>query len=873
MNWIDKKTIKISLTLMILILVISSCSTKKKNFVSRKYHGVTAKYNGYFNGNESIKAGIKKLEEDCKDDFSGIIPVFKTGDLIKNQTIHPYMNKAIKKGSIVIQNHSINIKGKEYNKWIDDNYFMIGKAYFYKGEFNEAITTFNYIKENFKRNPIRYNASLWLARCYLEKEDYTVAEMELDKSQSDRKFPEKLDTELALILADFYLKKDNYILALDELNTAIKLIKRNKKKTRYHFILAQLNQQHQNYNKAISYYDKVIKVNPKYEMVFNSKINKAQCFQENSEYSKKVEEELLKMTKDDKNKEYLDQIYYVIAKMNLSQKDTVSAINNFTLSTEKSKYNDDQKSKSFLDLGRIFYLKSNYLSASEFYDSTITFMDSNHKEYNQVKEKQVLLAKLAMYLNTITLEDSLQRLAKMSEAELNKTINEIIIAEQKKELEKQELARQKSQHMFENNRYGERENNFGQKTSGGKWYFYNPATLSFGHSEFIKKWGKRKNEDNWRRIDKKISIEMERDSTTLNQENVEKESITNKKDPKYYKDRVPLTKEKLEESNLNIIEAYFQASLIYKDYLNENNKAINMLSSIIKKYPKNKSHCPIAHYNLYKMYFENNKPKKAEECKKMLLKNFPESKYSKLLYQPDYLTNIEQKRKYQKEYYKKTLNLYNNKEYFAVIFQCDSVNPELHDPDLKSRYDYLKALATNKIRDTISFKRQLNEIIKNYPETEIEKRAKEILTLLNNPSKIEKIHKEIESVTPYIFDENETHYFILLMPKTNTDVNYIKTLLSDYHINKFSIETFEISATLFGKNKHLIMIKDFHGSKKAKEYFNSFNTAIKVNNELLKTESKKLLISAQNFQYFFKNSDLKGYYDFFRNNYLNELTN
>ena len=125
----------------------------------------------------------------------------------------------------------------------------------------------------------------------------------------------------------------------------------------------------------------------------------------------------------------------------------------------------------------------------------------------------------------------------------------------------------------------------------------------------------------------------------------------------------------------------------------------------------------------------------------------------------------------------------------------------------------------------------------------------------------------------YIFDENETHYFILLMPKTNTDVNYIKTLLSDYHINKFSIETFEISATLFGKNKHLIMIKDFHGSKKAKKYFNSFNTAIKVNNELLKTESKKLLISAQNFQYFFKNSDLKGYYDFFRNNYLNELTN
>ena len=119
--------------------------------MNRKYHRATAKYNGYFNGNESLKTGIRKLEETDKDDFSEIIPVFKTGDLAKNQTIHPYMNKAIEKGSIVIQRHSMNIRGKEYNKWIDDNYFMIGKAYFYKGEFDEAIKTFNYIKENYKR--------------------------------------------------------------------------------------------------------------------------------------------------------------------------------------------------------------------------------------------------------------------------------------------------------------------------------------------------------------------------------------------------------------------------------------------------------------------------------------------------------------------------------------------------------------------------------------------------------------------------------------------------------------------------------------------------------------------------------------------------
>ena len=114
MNFRKKNIVAKLLILVSVTLVIVSCSTKKNNFVNRKYHNTTAKYNGYFNGNESLKAGIKKLEENHKDDFSEIIPVFKTGDLAKNQTIHPYMNKAIEKGSIVIQRHSMNIRRKEY---------------------------------------------------------------------------------------------------------------------------------------------------------------------------------------------------------------------------------------------------------------------------------------------------------------------------------------------------------------------------------------------------------------------------------------------------------------------------------------------------------------------------------------------------------------------------------------------------------------------------------------------------------------------------------------------------------------------------------------------------------------------------------------
>jgi len=126
-------------------MIFSSCSTKKKSWVSRKYHDTTAKFNGYFNGKESIKFGVKKIKSSFEDDYSTTLPIFQTGDLTKAKSTHTYMDKAIQKGSIVIQKHSINIKGKEYCRWIDDNYFMIGQAYFYKGEFDEAAKTFNFI--------------------------------------------------------------------------------------------------------------------------------------------------------------------------------------------------------------------------------------------------------------------------------------------------------------------------------------------------------------------------------------------------------------------------------------------------------------------------------------------------------------------------------------------------------------------------------------------------------------------------------------------------------------------------------------------------------------------------------------------------------
>ena len=86
--------------------------------------------------------------------------------------------------------------------------------------------------------------------------------------------------------------------------------------------------------------------------------------------------------------------------------------------------------------------------------------------------------------------------------------------------------------------YGNRNEQFGNNTSGGKWYFYNPATLSFGLSEFTKKWGKRKLEDDWRRKNKKSTKLSLEDSTST-----DKKIVQNTKDPQFYLSQIPTSAE------------------------------------------------------------------------------------------------------------------------------------------------------------------------------------------------------------------------------------------------------------------------------------------------------------------------------------------
>ena len=846
------------LILALILLISPSCSTKKKSWVNRQYHNTTAKYNGYFNGNESIKDGLKKLHANHIDDYTTTISVFPTGDLKTAQKTNSYMDKAIQKGSIVIQRHSMKIKGTEYCKWIDDNYLMVGKAYFYKGDFEEAIKTFSFIINEYSKNEIRFEAALWLVRGYVEKGDFTSAESVLLDLLKDKKFPNKLDKELAVVAADFYVQKKDFTTATTELLNATELIKRKRKKVRLNYILAQIYQYSNNYSLAQKHYELVLKSNPEYEMAFNAKMSLARSLESGNPDTKKMKEKLFKMTKDDKNKEYLDQIYYTIAEMEINNGDTLSAIENYTLSAVNSVENNSQKALSFLALGKIYFEKGTYKLASANYDSTIFYMDNDFRLYEEANSRYLILTDLVSNINIVEMQDSLQMLAKLPKSEQSAVIGTIIQAEFEKERRAAEDQSLKQQMMYESGRNGGREEQFGSNTSGGQWYFYNPATLSFGMSEFRKKWGTRKLEDDWRRKDKKISTNFEIDSTATDSISVEAQ---NTKDPNYYLNQLPKTKEDFENSDSQIKEALYQLGVIYKEALNKIYLSTDNFGAIFTRFPTDEQYAALALYNVYINYLETNNPK-ATNSKETLLSKYPNSIYAKMIVDPNYTSEILSKKDLAELNYQEIFLLYKENVFDQVLVKTENISDEKY----KNKLLLLRALSFIQKEEMD----MATTILKNISEEDekVSQEAKYILDAINDPAKMKKANELALAGSPYLYRSNNQHMIILVLPKEGVDVTYLKTLISDFHTNSLGNEVFEISALLLGLDQHLLMIKSFENIKKSMGYYELFIQEGSVMEVLNKSEYKIMSISFENFQEFYKNKDTQGHYNFFTKNYL-----
>ncbi len=864
----------------------AACSTTKNTFVSRSFHNITSRYNVFFNGTESFKKGIKRAETSDSDNFSRILPVFYYSDESVAQSITGDMDRAIKKASKVITLHSITAKPelkkgpqspkqkdfynrKEFNKWIDDNYLLMGKAYVYQNQFGLAGETFKHIITNFPEQPIKYAALIWLSRVYIETAEYREAEKILISLQMDEEMPGKYKKDFYTTFADLHINEKNFIKAAEMLEQAIKLERKKHYKIRYSYILAQLYQEGGEPAKALKAYKKVIRMNPPYEMTFNAKINMAGSFQAGSEGGREIRTLLRKMLKDEKNKDFQDQIYYALGNIALKEGDKKEAVSLYKESISKSVNNFNQKGLSYLALADFYYVIPEYSLAQAYYDSTMQNIENTYEDYDNLNNKTKSLTHLVENLVVYELEDSVQVLAKLPQAELfaiiDKMIAEVVAREQEEAKRKSEEMLDKQYGMMNQNESPDR---LSGESEGGNWYFYNLNAKGFGQPDFRMRWGTRKLEDNWRRSNKQVveNFESAENQTSTDSASETKVVVLSTKTREFYLQNIPFTDSALSSSNERLILALFNMGEIYRKEFNDNIKAISSFEELVSKFPSHQLSFP-SYYNLYEIYELLNNPSKRDYYKNIIITKYPDNPRAKILANPEYIKELEDEMNKVGRFYEETYIKYKSADFVGVIKNAELAINQYNGDPIIPRFMMLRALSLGQMQGQEKLKTELDTLVKTYPDHEVSAYAKELIEYIYNVApdiKTADIVAEAEEI--YSFDSTENHYLIISAIK-KADINQLNFNLINYNLDNFDHLNLGILKTETG-DRNLLVVQFFSDLQKARNYFLSVNDSrSEITGNSKPEDVSVFLISAGNYEKLLQDSNLEKYLLFYEKHY------
>lgn len=889
------------------IVIFTSCSTKKNRWNRRLYHNLTSHYNVWWNGDQSIREGEKILKNNVKEDYTTILPVFNYGTKEDALSLNSQMDRAIEKSSICIQRHSMRFNGKEYVKWIDDAYLMMAKGHFYKQDYIAARRTFDYVANSYRYDDVTYTANLWLAKTYIETEQYQKAEALLQSlivaSATKDKMPKYVRTNLDLVLADYYINIGKYDDAVKYLKSSLLSVKNKDTKTKAMFILGQIYEYQNDNKRATEQFKATIKRHPDYEMNFEAKMNLAKCY--DSKDTTEIMKMFRKMLNDFKNIEYKDRIYYAMAEVAMKDNNEPLCIDYLRKSVAVSRTNNKQKVKSGLKVATMLFDNKDYTLSQAYYDTVVMVIDRTYPGYDSLLNLSEMLGDLVTNLMAYNLQDSLLRLANMDSVSRNIIIDKVI-EDYKEEQERiQEEKELKEQLALLGTGDGLAIPGSSTATPTGssetKWYFYNQTSLTRGAAEFKRKWGNRVLEDFWI-ISNKQSMSQEGEEENLKENklaNMSEEEIANLSEEElaklkeeegknkpvdtvqyqpteraYYLTQLPFTEEEQEEANRQIMEALNNIGYIYYDNLEDYNNSIEAYTKLNERYPENKYELSSWYY-LYKMYYLKKEKDQAEYYKNLVLTKYPDSNQAKIILDPEYFAKEREKGEEASNFYAKTYEAYKKGQYKRVIMNVEKAR-ELYanDTALIPRFEFLNAVSIGQLEIVDSMAYALYRLVSTYPTSSIKPFAMEILLKTNDmynlgfniESARPKVDTIVEEVSPYNYNPNEEYYVVVICNTKNVRINPLKVRFSDFNKNNFRMLQLTVKNVMLNRQESMITIEKFNDLSAAKDY----KTAMFLNDYLFggikEDHYKVLLMSTSNYPVFFENKNIDEYIEFWNKN-------
>ena len=850
--------------IMLLVLIVS-CTTKKNTSATRAYHALTAHYNTLYNGQVAYQEGFEAQSKGHKDNFNEILPMYICTNKSTAGMGKSNFETAITKSEKAIKVHSIKkrpvTKGnkkrtekekeflarKEFNPYMYHAWLMMADAQFQKGEFFEAASTYNYILRLYSSQPdITSVAKAKLARCYVALNWPYDAEDLLNKMQRDT-ITRKGQKELENTKAGYYVLTRQYQEAIPHLKNAISTTKGKLPKARLNFLLAQLYHETGRDTMAYKTLSKVIRANPPYEVAFNARIMQTEVMHKGK--FRQMIARLKRMAKSDKNKDYLDKVYYAMGNIYLSNEDTTHCIYAWEKGLEESKKSGPDKATLLLHLSQLYWEQENYIEAARTYKLCVGALDKEHDEYKETERRSKILSDLEPHLSTIKLQDSLQVLAQSPEEVYLAAIDRVIAALRKKEKEEAKKAAaagtlnpnamnngmNMGAGMGKDAAAMNQMNNMMGGQQQGDWYFYNPMTVRNGIQEFQRRWGTRPNENFWRISNKQSLLknmseeeaekyadfdEAAADSlygaatsaaeadSIASKEQARKDSLAN--DPherEYYLKQIPFTEEQMAESNRLLGDALYNAGIQEQEQLENFPLAEKTMIRFLNDFPEH-DNIDNVFYHLFLLYGRLEDMEGAEEYKGYLLEDYPDAKLAFLLGNPNYEMIAREGKHVEDSIYAEAYAAYQAEDYKKVEENYQFSTDNFPEGKHRARMMFIRAMASLYGGERDTFMVTLRDVVQKYSREEVGEIAQAIVKGIDDGRPLMDDRYDASSIwsrrtrgesndstasAPQLKDDRYCNFnFVLAYPTGSLNENMLVFEMAHYNFTNFMARNFDI---------------------------------------------------------------------------------
>lgn len=672
-------------------------------------------------------------------------------------------SRAEEKATKAIQMHSMNIGGHEKNPQMDEAHLLLGKARYYENRFIPSLEAFNYILYKYPNSDKIFTAKIWREKTNIRLNNEAIAIKNLKQLLKEKEMDAQTFADANAMLAQAYINTGSKDSAITVLRNAAQYTKEHEEEARYYFILGQLFEIENQPDSAFAQFQHVIDMKRKSprRYVIQAQARQASQFDYKNGDTLVFMEKYRKLLEDRENRPYLDILNHQVGLFYDKQDIDGKAIEYYNRSLRKQTTDKYLTASNHRNIAEIYFKDARYVNAGMYYDSTMVYLDNRSREYNRIKKKRDNLADVIKYEGIAQTNDSILHIVSLNEAGRKAFFNDYIVKlkeQDEKErirLEKEAIKAEnmgKAANNMGNTGFGQPQlnapggkvtdqmntgqsprlsskpgspagNTTGNPAAGNKFYFYTPATVSYGKLEFERKWGNRPLTDNWRWSKeiklKEAGLDIPDDTTAVTK-------VDTNSDPRYMPDfyisQLPTSQVVIDSLAKERNFAYYQLGSIYKDKFKEYQRAADKLEKLLVSNPEERLILP-SQYNLYKIY-QIIDPAKAEVYKNKILAEYPDSRYAEIIRNPqsDNIRNASPEAMYD-AVFKKYEDGDTREAYVIVDQNIDTYTGE----EIVSKFELLKANITGRLKGVEEYKKALNFVALNYPNSEEGKRAEEML--------------------------------------------------------------------------------------------------------------------------------------------------